>query len=120
MVESPNLSPDHLAAVRKLVELICAELEKIAAGDKKTLFHARRYIQKRLEVGERSTPAKRNKLKLTLMATQQGKCAACGEPLPPRDSELDRESALLGYTEENCRLVHHDCHRKQQAARNYS
>jgi hypothetical protein len=120
MAESPNLSADQLAAVRKLTERVCTELEQIAAGDKKTLFHARRYIQKRLEFGERGTPSKRNKLKLTLMARQQGKCAECGEPLPPRDSELDRKSSLLGYTEENCRLVHHDCHRKQQAARNYS
>jgi hypothetical protein len=120
MDESPHLSGDQLAAVRNLVERVCAELEHIAAGDQETLFHARRYVQKRLEFGERSTPAKRKKLKLTLMARQQGKCAECGEPLPSRYSELDRQSALLGYAEENCRLVHHDCHRKEQAARNYS
>jgi hypothetical protein len=60
------------------------------------------------EFAERSTPAKRNKLKLTLMTKQQGKCA-----------ELDRKNAIAGYTEENCRLIHHQCHRDAQAAQSY-
>jgi hypothetical protein len=119
-MESPHLTADQLQATRRLLEHISSELEKISAGNKKILFHARRYIQKRLEFAERDTPAKRNKLKLTLMAKQLGKCAECGEPLPPRDSELDRQDAILGYIEENCRLIHHQCHRKAQAARNYS
>lgn len=119
-MESPNLSPARLQAVRELLDRVFAELEKIAEGDEKALFHARRYVQKRLEFAERNTPARRHKVKLTLMAKQQGKCAECGKPLPPRDSELDRKSAILGYTEENCRLVHHQCHRDAQAARNYS
>lgn len=120
MAASPNLTDEQLKAVRCLLDDVCARLEQIAAGNEKILFHARRYLQKRLEFGERSTPGKRSKLKLTLMAKQQGKCPECGEPLPARDSELDRANAVLGYTEENCRLVHHACHRRLQAARNYS
>jgi hypothetical protein len=120
MAESPHLTDEQLASTRKLLEIVRAELEKVANGDLKVLFHARRYLQKRLEFDERGTPADRTKLKLTLMAKQQGKCAECGEPLPARDSELDRADAMLGYTEGNCRLVHHHCHRKAQAARNYS
>lgn len=75
--------------------------------------------RKDFEFDERGTPADRTKLKLTLMAKQQGKCAACGEPLPPRESELDRRETAQGYTETNCRLIHHQCHRKAQAAKNY-
>ena len=119
MPESPHLSDDQLTTVRALLEVVRLELSKISAGDVKVLHHARRYLQKRLEFDERSTPAARAKLRLTLMATQQGKCAMCNEPLPPRDSELDRRDPVLGYTEDNCRLVHHACHRKEQAAKNY-
>jgi len=120
MAESPHLTDEQLQKVRKLLETIRGELSTIANGDVKVLHHSRRYLQKRLEFEERDTPAHRNKLKLTLVAKQQGKCARCGEPLPPRDSELDRADPILGYSEENCTLIHHDCHRKAQAARNYS
>lgn len=120
MPESPHLAADKLSAVRNLLDHVRVELERIAHGNAQTLHHARRYLMKRLEVDERGTPADRNKLKLTLMAKQQGKCATCGEPLPPRDSELDRADPVLGYTEENCKLIHHQCHRKAQAVRNYS
>ena len=120
MVESPNLNDDVLKQVRELLERVRAELNMLGNGNAKTLHHARRYLMKRLEFDERGTPADRNKLKLTLMAKQQGKCSSCGEPLPPRDSELDRKNLVLGYTEENCTLIHHQCHRKAQAAKNYA
>lgn len=120
MAESPHLSDEVLAQVRKILDRVRTELGVVSNGDAKTLHHARRYLMKRLEFDERGTPADRNKLKLTLMAKQQGKCAFCGEPLPPRDSELDRSDPVLGYTEENCKLIHHQCHRKAQAAKNYA
>jgi hypothetical protein len=120
MAESPHLTDDILQQVRVLLEGVRAELNALAKGDATTLHHARRYLMKRLEFDERGTPADRNKLKLTLMAKQQGKCSSCGEPLPPRDSELDRKNPVLGYTEENCTLIHHQCHRKAQAAKNYA
>ncbi len=120
MSESPHLSEVELEGVRKLLDVVRTELDRITDGDQRKLHHARRYLQKRLEFDERGTPADRNKLKLTLMAKQQGKRASCGEPLPPRDSELDRADPILGYTEENCKLIHHQCHRKAQAAKNYS
>lgn len=120
MPESPHLSEEQLASVRQLLDRVRTELETLAVSDPKTLHHARRYLMKRLESDERGTPADRNKLKLTLMAVQQGKCASCGEPLPPRGSELDRTDPVLGYTEDNCKLIHHECHRKAQAAKNFS
>lgn len=120
MAESPHLADEVLNKVREVLDRVRAELTALSDGDAKTLHHARRYLMKRLEFDERSRPADRNKLKLTLMARQQGKCPDCGEPLPPRDSELDRTDPVLGYTEENCKLVHHHCHRKAQALKGYS
>jgi len=120
MTSSPHLTDEQLERTRKLLDLVRAELTKIANGDVKTLHHARRYVQKRLEMDERSTPADRNKLKLTLMAKQGARCAVCGEPLPSRGAELDRREPIIGYTEENCRLIHHECHREAQAAKNFS
>ena len=120
MAESPHLPDEVLNTVREVLDRVRAELNVLSKGDAKTLHHARRYLMKRLEFDERSRPADRNKLKLTLMAKQQGKCPDCGEQLPPRDSELDRTDPVLGYTEENCKLVHHDCHRKAQALKGYS
>lgn len=120
MPESPHLTDDVLQRVRAVLDNVRYELRLVANGDAKTLHHARRYLMKRLESDERSTPAERNKVKLTLMAKQLGRCPLCGEPLPPRDAELDRTDPVLGYTEENCTLVHHQCHRKSQAAKNYA
>jgi DNA repair exonuclease SbcCD ATPase subunit len=120
MAESPHLPDEVLLNVRGILDKVRAELHILAKGDAKTLHHARRYLMKRLESDERGTPAERNKVKLTLMATQQGKCPLCGEPLPPRDAELDRKDPVLGYTAENCLLIHHHCHRKAQAAKNYA
>ena len=62
----------------------------------------------------------RKDVKLTLMAKQQGKCAICGEPLPAKGSELDRSDPVLGYTNDNCRLVHHVIHHKAQELKNFS
>lgn len=120
MPESPNLTDDVLRQVREVLDRVRTDLNAIAQADPKTLHHVRRHLMKRLEFDERGTPAQRSKLKLTLMAKQQGKCPMCPEPLPPRDSELDRKDPVLGYTEENCRLIHHHCHRKAQEAKNYA
>jgi hypothetical protein len=120
MAESPHLLDENLTKVRKILERVRTELSELSNGDPKVLHHARRYLVIRLQFDERGRPADRNKLKLTLLAKQLGKCPDCGEPLPPRGAELDRKDPILGYTEENCKLVHHDCHRKTQAAKNYS
>jgi hypothetical protein len=120
MPESPHLTDEQLTTIREILDRVRTDLTALAGSDQNTLHHARRYLMKRLEFDERGTPADRNKLKLTLMAVQQGKCTSCNEPLPPRGSELDRKDPVLGYTEENCKLIHHECHRKAQAAKNFS
>lgn len=120
MAESPHLPDEVLIKVRAVLERVRADLNNLSEGDAKTLHHARRYVMKRLEFDERSRPSDRKDVKLILMAKQQGRCAVCGEPLPAKGSELDRCDPVLGYTEGNCRLIHHECHRKAQAAKNYA
>lgn len=46
MTESPHLTDEQLASARKLLETVRSELEKVANGDLKVLFHARRYLRK--------------------------------------------------------------------------
>jgi hypothetical protein len=76
-------------------------------------------VYKELMYDEREKPARK---KLTIMKydEQKGLCASCSEPMPIKNSGLDRRNAADGYTPENTRLVHGDCHRKDQAARGYS
>jgi hypothetical protein len=119
MAESPHLPDEILSKVRFLLDHIRAGLDGSSRGDAKIHHHARRYVMKRLEFDERSRPSDRMDVKLSLMAKQQGKCAICGDPLPTKGSELDRDDPVLGYTEEDCKLVHHECHRKAQAAKNF-
>lgn len=102
-----------------LLDDIRVRLQKMSAGDPALLFAYRRRIQIRLMHDERGTPALRNKLKAQKRLEQEGKCAICGDPLPEKGAELDRVSAPAGYTVANTRLVHHACHRQQQADRNY-
>lgn len=43
----------------------------------------------------------------------------CDEPMGVKDSELDRADPVDGYTAENTRLVHHACHRADQAEKGF-
>jgi hypothetical protein len=102
-----------------LLDDIRARLQRMSAGDPALLFAYRRRVQIRLMHDERGTPALRKKLKIQKRLEQDGKCAICGKRLPEKGAELDRVSAPAGYTPANTRLVHHACHRQQQADRNY-
>ena len=63
----------------------------------------------------------RRKLKAKLFDLQQGRCPLCGELIVTLSgTELHRAQASSGYSEENVSLVHHACHRKQQAEQNYA
>ena len=50
---------------------------------------------------------------------QKWKCAMCKKTLKLKGVELDRKSAPQGYVVANVRLVHHACHRKDQARKNF-
>jgi len=103
-----------------LFEATNASLEKLSAGDPKLLFALRRKLFKELSYLERSTPVARNKIKALKRIVQGGLCAICQKPLPKSHAELDRMEAIKGYTIENTRLVHHDCHIEDQQKKGYS
>jgi hypothetical protein len=103
-----------------LFEQTKAELDRLSNGDAKVLWALRRKLVKELGYLERDTPAKRNKLKKLKRKEQNNICPLCNNVLPDKNAELDRFEASLGYTEENTRLVHHDCHVNEQKKKKYT
>jgi hypothetical protein len=103
-----------------LFRKITEELDRLSSGDPDLLFALRRKLAKELIYKERGVPMVRVRLKAQKMKEQNGLCAICGKPLPDKGSELDRSVAKLGYTPENTRLVHHDCHIEDQIRKKYS
>ena len=96
------------------------ELDRLSAGDPRLLWALRRKLAKELVYLERGTPSYRKRLKDKKYVEQVAFCAICGEILPFKEIELDRKEAFLGYTPENTRLVHHKCHRTEQAKKKYA
>lgn len=103
-----------------LFERVKVELDALSGGDARLMWALRRKLAKELVYIERSTPAARNKLKALMWGKQNGNCALCSQPMPQKGSELDRFEAYLGYVESNVRLVHHECHIKDQAGKGYA
>jgi len=96
------------------------ELDRLSDGDGDLLFALRRKLAKDLGYLERGVPMMRVKLKAQKRKEQSGLCAVCGKPLPEKGAELDRFVAKLGYTLENTRLVHHECHIEDQQKKKYA
>ena len=103
-----------------LFERIKADLEQLSSDDKKLLWALRRKLTKELGYLERGHPTVRRKLKIMKWREQNGICPICNEILPEKNTELDRFEAFEGYTPENTRLLHHDCHIAEQAKKRYS
>jgi hypothetical protein len=118
-MERRRLSESESKKANALLDRIRVRLQALSAGDPELLFAYRRRIQIRLMHDERGTPAHRRKLKTQKWIAQKGKCAICHKKMAQAESELDRLKASAGYTPRNTRLVHHICHRKQQASRGY-
>jgi hypothetical protein len=118
----PNrrLTPDEHECARRILETARAEMNNVAAGDRELLFALRRYILNRLIHDERGTPMQRRKLKQKKVAEQNGQCAICRNPLPKRNSVLDRIVAVDGYTEANTRVLCPECDGSVQAERKFS
>ena len=116
----PELRIEDRDKMLSLLDRIKEELRVASGGDPKTLHQMRRYVMKRLEFEERGTPMQRRKLKDQKWKRQRGLCEVCKEDLPERGAELDRLDPLLGYTDENTRLICHACHRKAQEDRNFT
>jgi|SRR5665213_1308206 len=104
----------------KLLDLVRAKLITLSRSDPELLFAYRRKVYKELTYDERGKPMHRRKIKTEKWKLQKEKCADCGRRLPFKDSELDRIKPMMGYTIKNVRVVHHNCHRKQQEKRRFA
>ena len=118
----PNrrLTPPEIASLNELQDVTVAALAFLAGDDAELLFALRRRLYTRLMHLERGTPMHRTKLKRVKWKAQEGKCAICGKAMDQKGSELDRAKANDGYTVENTRLVHHECHVADQRLKGFS
>src|SRR4051794_475035 len=119
MMPNYKLSPAQIAAAITLHNSIRKRLDRLSASDPELLFALRRRLVVKLTHDERGTPAHRNKIKRLKRVEQNGMCPICSKELPSKYAELDRFVASAGYTMENTRLVHHDCHIRDQAEKSY-
>jgi hypothetical protein len=117
----PNrqLNAEELVLARGILETVRKELERLSGGDAELLFAYRRKVAKELTYDERSGPTQRRKLKKLKRFEQKGLCPICLKELPLKYAELDRIEASAGYTPENTRLVHYECHVAEQAEKGY-
>lgn len=119
-VPNPQLTPEQLDDARKLLTEIREKINALAGGDPGLVFAFRRKVYKELNYDERGKPGKRKRLKKRLTKAGEGKCASCGEPLPPRGSVLDRRAAIDGYTPANVDLICRSCDAKRQGSQGFT
>jgi hypothetical protein len=120
-MNNPRLSKeDREDLFKPLFSEIVNMIVEASDGDEDRLWALRRKIAKELVYLERSRPSDRARLKKLMMSKQGGRCAICEKELPEKGSELDRFVAKFGYIESNVRLVHHECHINDQAAKRYT
>jgi hypothetical protein len=117
---NPTLSPDQLAEAHRLLADVRERIQRLAAGDADLVFAYNRKIAKELNYDERGKPSKRRRLKRQLSKAQEGRCAECSAPLPPRGSVLDRKVAKDGYTIANLDLICRSCDAKRQGTAGFS
>ncbi len=103
-----------------LISEVRNRIETLSCGDKALAWALRRKLYKELSYDERNKPMHRKILKLKKMAAQKGLCDICGHELPLKNAVLDRAEAMLGYTEENTRLICPDCDVRIQTERGYA
>jgi len=118
MVE--KLTSQQADAAKRILEATRRMIRNAAKGHEELEFRLRRYVRIRLEHDERGKPLERKILKLKKFAEQHGLCAVCSKPMRLQDEpHLHRIVASRGYTFENTRLIHHECHRRQQRAKGF-
>lgn len=118
---NPQLTPAQRTQLfAPLFDLVKAELARLSEGEVRVHWALRRKLAKELVYLERGTPMHRRRLKEKKYAEQLALCAICGRVLPYKNTELDRTDAFLGYTPENTRLVHHECHIADQKRKKYA
>jgi hypothetical protein len=120
VMPNPQLTDEQRILIfAPLFQHVKEELERLSGGDSRLRWALQRKLCKDLGYLERGTPMQRRSLKMKKMIEQQGLCSICSLPLE-KEAELDRSEAMLGYTMDNTRLVHHKCHRDEQAKKGYT
>jgi hypothetical protein len=109
-----NLDSAELVLANEFLTSIRARIDALAGGDPGLRFALNRKIFKELSYDERGKPAHRVALKRRKRHSQNGLCAICGQVLPEIDVHLDRTEAILGYTDDNTRLICRPCDLKAQ------
>jgi len=110
MAGNRQLSSDELTRLfAPLFAEVRGRIEAVGEGDEGLCWALRRKLAKELTYLERGKPMHRRALKAVKRAEQAGKCAKCGKELAAHGPVLDRFDAMLGYTQENTRLLCHDC-----------
>jgi len=120
MSTTRQLNNQEREIAKEILDRIRELITKATQEDSELAFALRRYICRQLTFDEKGKPAQRKKLKYSKLLKQGGKCAECGKQfLEGEEPELDRFDAMKGYTDENTRLVCHECHRQMQAKRGF-
>ena len=115
---NPQLTDEQQLLAKEILASVREQLLAHSNGDGDLLFALRRKVQKELTHDERGNPNQRNRVKKAKRAEQDNRCPVCDVLLPEKDCILDRFEAKLGYTMENTRLIHIECDRAEQAAKN--
>jgi hypothetical protein len=103
-----------------LIAQVRERLRELSGGAEDLHWALRRKLAKELTYDERSKPMERRALKARKREQQQGLCALCKQPLPEKDVILDRLEAMLGYTDQNTRLLCRSCDYKVQSERKFA
>jgi len=120
MPKTRQLNEGEREVARAILDEAREALLEKSGGDPELLWAMRRYVYIRLQYDERGSPMQRKVLKQKKRVAQEGRCAACGKELPERGAELDRLEPMKGYTEENTRLLCHECHRAEQQGKRFT
>ncbi len=119
MISNRRLTQIEIQSADDLLSLVRENIAALAGDDAELRFAYRRRLIVKLTHDERGTPPERNKLKALKRKEQNGICPLCGGSLPEKYVELDRTRAHLGYTIENTRIIHHECHIQDQRQKAY-
>lgn len=115
-----QLTPEERVHAHQLLGEVRKRLDALSGSDADLRFAYNRFVYLRLNYDERGNTAARAQLKDKKLKQQDGRCAACGEPLARLRAVLDRLNAMKGYTLTNTRLIHADCDYKAQEGKGYA
>lgn len=89
-----------------------AMIQAYAGDDPDKLFYANRYVFARLQLLERQEKVSIKKRLLESNAA----CYGCSQPIEsPKDIAVHRVNGDRAYSQENCVLMHQECHQKYHA-----